>query len=94
MDAVASKSAKERHHPEWSNVSFVLPSLPRYDELTWLEVYNKVFIRWTTHSPSGLSSKDVLMAQFCDDKALDLGIVEETSSEKKLGALLEPLVGS
>lgn len=53
-----------------------------------------MFIRWTTHSPSGLSSKDVLMAQFCDDMALNLGIVEETSSEKKIGALLEPLVGS
>ncbi|MCJ1366075.1 hypothetical protein MMC16_005200 [Acarospora aff. strigata] len=73
MDAVASKSAKERHHPEWSNI------------------YNKVFIRWTTHSPSGLSSKDVRMAQFCNDQANTLGSLE-TSREVKLDELIKPLV--
>lgn len=32
------------------------------------------------------------MAQFCDDKANSLGVVEETPSEMKLEGLLEPLV--
>ncbi|KAF8524948.1 pterin 4 alpha carbinolamine dehydratase-domain-containing protein, partial [Trichophaea hybrida] len=55
MNIVASKSGKERHHPEWSNV------------------YNRVFIRWTTHSPPGLGSQDVQMAQFCDQQGKALG---------------------
>lgn len=92
MGAVAGKSAKERHHPEWSNVNTCIVR-PVYTLNTDLpKIYNKVFIRWTTHSPSGLSSKDVLMAQFCDDKAKDLGAVEETLSETKLEGLLDPLV--
>lgn len=91
MDAVASKCAKERHHPEWSNVS----NLFQLGQASWtdsLKVYNKVFVRWTTHRPSGLSSKDVLMAQFCDDLAESVGIVEDTSSEQNLEGLLEPLI--
>ncbi len=92
MDAVASKSAKERHHPEWSNVNpcIVQPAYMSKTDLS--KIYNKVFIRWTTHSPSGLSSKDVRMAQFCDDEAKSLGVVEETRLETKLEGLLEPLV--
>ncbi|KAH0350242.1 hypothetical protein KCU81_g2653, partial [Aureobasidium melanogenum] len=33
----------------------------------WTNVFNKTHVRWTTHKPMGLSSKDVLMAKFCDD---------------------------
>jgi 4a-hydroxytetrahydrobiopterin dehydratase len=33
------------------------------------------FIRWTTHAPLGLSEKDVLMAQYCDEQALACGEV-------------------
>ncbi len=33
----------------------------------WTNVYNKTHIRWTTHNPLGLSSKDTAMARFCDD---------------------------
>jgi len=35
----------------------------------WSNVYNTTFIRWTTHSPPGLSEKDVLMARYCDEQA-------------------------
>ncbi|EME88587.1 uncharacterized protein MYCFIDRAFT_123664, partial [Pseudocercospora fijiensis CIRAD86] len=35
----------------------------------WSNVYNKAHIRWTTHDPEGLSSKDTSMAKFCDDAA-------------------------
>ncbi|KAG4027112.1 hypothetical protein MFRU_033g00820 [Monilinia fructicola] len=35
----------------------------------WVNIYNMVFIRWTTHVPRGLSSKDILMAGFCDAQA-------------------------
>ena len=38
-----------------------------------IKVYNTAFIRWTTHSPPGLSAKDVLMARFCDEKAEECG---------------------
>ncbi|KAL2065697.1 hypothetical protein VTL71DRAFT_3367 [Oculimacula yallundae] len=45
----------------------------------WSNVYNTTFIRWTTHSPPGLSEKDVVMARFCDEKAGECGelVVEE-----------------
>ncbi|KAH7317627.1 transcriptional coactivator/pterin dehydratase [Rhexocercosporidium sp. MPI-PUGE-AT-0058] len=36
----------------------------------WSNVYNTTFIRWTTHSPPGLSGKDILMARFCDEKGV------------------------
>jgi len=42
----------------------------------WSNVYNTTFIRWTTHSPPGLSSKDVLMAKFCDEQASVFGELE------------------
>jgi 4a-hydroxytetrahydrobiopterin dehydratase len=32
----------------------------------WSNVYNTTFIRWTTHRPPGLSTKDVQMAAYCD----------------------------
>ena len=45
----------------------------------WSNVYNKTHIRWTTHKPEGLSSKDVHMAEFCDRAGEDHGeLVEET----------------
>ncbi|KAB8290427.1 hypothetical protein EYC80_010859 [Monilinia laxa] len=36
----------------------------------WVNIYNMVFIRWTTHVPRGLTSKDLLMASFCDAQAV------------------------
>ena len=41
----------------------------------WSNVYNKTHILWTTHRPKGLSSKDVHMARFCDDAAVEHGEV-------------------
>ena len=32
----------------------------------WSNTYNTVFVRWTTHSPPGLSEKDVRMAELSD----------------------------
>jgi 4a-hydroxytetrahydrobiopterin dehydratase len=46
-----------------------------------LKVYNTTFIRWTTHSPSGLSEKDVVMARFCDEQAAICGELEVQSPE-------------
>lgn len=39
----------------------------------WSNVYNRTTIKWTTHKPEGLSSKDVHMAKFCDDAAREMG---------------------
>ncbi|KAK1988032.1 pterin 4 alpha carbinolamine dehydratase-domain-containing protein [Colletotrichum cereale] len=39
----------------------------------WSNVYNTTFIRWTTHSPKGLSSKDLKLAMICDALAKDFG---------------------
>ncbi|CAG8984098.1 hypothetical protein HYALB_00010598 [Hymenoscyphus albidus] len=52
----------------------------------WSNVYNTTFIRWTTHSPPGLSPKDVLMAKFCDEAALKFGeVIEDVEEEGGLG---------
>lgn len=32
------------------------------------QIYNKTFVRWTTHKPEGLSMKDVNMAFFSDEQ--------------------------
>ncbi|KAK2046560.1 transcriptional coactivator/pterin dehydratase [Colletotrichum somersetense] len=42
----------------------------------WSNVYNTTFIRWTTHNPKGLSSKDLELAMICDALARDFGEVE------------------
>lgn len=41
----------------------------------WTNVYNRVHVRWTTHSPEGLSGRDVRMAGFCDEQAREFGEV-------------------
>ncbi|KAM7206873.1 Pterin 4 alpha carbinolamine dehydratase domain containing protein [Naviculisporaceae sp. PSN 640] len=46
----------------------------------WSNVYNTTFIRWTTHSPRGLSSKDVELASICDSLAKDFGEIVDTTS--------------
>ncbi|KAJ0354787.1 hypothetical protein COL154_002189 [Colletotrichum chrysophilum] len=46
---------------------------------TW--VYNTTFIRWTTHSPEGLSVKDLKLAMICDALAKDFGEVEAPAAE-------------
>ncbi|KAH7386220.1 pterin 4 alpha carbinolamine dehydratase [Cadophora sp. MPI-SDFR-AT-0126] len=52
----------------------------------WSNVYNTTFIRWTTHSPPGLSGKDVVMARFCDEKAGECGeIVVEDDGKGGVG---------
>lgn len=40
------------------------------------QVYNTTFIRWTTHNPKGLSTKDLELASLCDSIAKDFGEVE------------------
>jgi 4a-hydroxytetrahydrobiopterin dehydratase len=43
---------------------------------SWSNLYNRVTIEWTTHNPNGLSSKDVDMAEFCNQKAAEIGLKE------------------
>jgi hypothetical protein len=47
------------------------------------KVYNTTFIRWTTHSPPGLSEKDLVMAKFCDEQA---ALKEEVQVEEEENA--------
>ena len=37
----------------------------------WSNVYNRVTIRWTTHSASGLTDLDLSLARSCDRFAAD-----------------------
>ncbi|TLD31263.1 hypothetical protein PspLS_02773 [Pyricularia sp. CBS 133598] len=48
----------------------------------WSNVYNTIFIRWTTHSPKGLSAKDVDLAAVCDSLANDFGEVKQSPDEE------------
>ncbi|TGO61987.1 hypothetical protein BCON_0023g00470 [Botryotinia convoluta] len=47
----------------------------------WVNIYNKVFIRWTTHDLPGLTATDILMATFCDEQAT---IHKEIMRRKKI----------
>ncbi|KAI5917715.1 transcriptional coactivator/pterin dehydratase [Camillea tinctor] len=49
----------------------------------WSNVFNTTYIRWTTHSPRGLSAKDVELAALCDALARDFGeiVPEEGGGE-------------
>lgn len=50
-------------------------SVEDFYKSSWLtdQVYNTTFIRWTTHSPKGLSDKDLDLAAICDSIAKDFG---------------------
>lgn len=61
--------------------------------LTLSKVYNTTFIRWTTHSPKGLSEKDLTLAQLCDSIAKDFGELEPENS-CSLGAIADKAVAS
>lgn len=51
------------------------------------QVFNTTFIRWTTHNPKGLSSKDLDLAATCDALARDFGeVVEESTKDQDASA--------
>ncbi|PBP23996.1 PCD-like protein [Diplocarpon rosae] len=63
----------------------------------WSNLYNTTFVRWTTHSPPGMSEKDVLMARFCDEKAAECGELEardegESEGKERQKELVERVV--
>lgn len=46
----------------------------------WSNAFNTTFIRWTTHNPKGLSSKDLDLAAICDSLARDYGELVDDST--------------
>lgn len=46
-----------------------------------VQVYNKVYIRWTTHNPPGLGKGDVSMAEWCDKHLTESGLKVTTSND-------------
>lgn len=54
----------------------------------WSNVYNTCFVKWTTHYTGAISSKDILMAEFCDEVAREIG---ESKSAKGDPAKVENL---
>ncbi|PHH64821.1 hypothetical protein CDD81_3887 [Ophiocordyceps australis] len=55
----------------------------------WSNVYNAVFVRWTTHHPRGLSSNDVVMAALCDSLARDFGELNVEPTDCKIRQLAD-----
>jgi len=64
----------------------------------WSNVYNTVFVRWTTHQPRdpsvspGVTEVDIDMAAFCDETAKESGEVfgaEDGEGEKRLLGVVE-----
>lgn len=43
----------------------------------------------TTHSPAGLSSKDIIMARFCDEKAQEIGELMTKADETSVDTGIE-----
>lgn len=50
----------------------------------WTNIYNKTHIRWTTHSPEGLSSRDTGMATFCDERGVEFGEVAVEKEDERV----------
>lgn len=50
----------------------------------WTNIYNRTHVRWTTHRPEGLSSKDMHMARFCDEAGKQYGELPIDESETTL----------
>lgn len=49
----------------------------------WANTYNHVFVRWTTHRPHGISLNDVRSAEFCDERAREIGeVLPEVDGQK------------
>ncbi|KAK4081865.1 hypothetical protein Purlil1_11552 [Purpureocillium lilacinum] len=107
MTAVSLQCKLKNHHPEWSNVRLLSPPttlpacLPAHE--AWLpvtrahhgkSVYNTTFIRWTTHNPKGLSSKDVDLAAVCDALAKDFGELEPEPVSCEVRDVADRAVGS
>lgn len=91
MTAVSLQCKLKNHHPEWSNVGPVPCCLrrgcPSRASTDTQQVFNTTFIRWTTHNPEGLSSKDLDLAATCDALARDFGeVVEESTKEQDASA--------
>lgn len=51
----------------------------------WVNMYNTVFVRWTTHVPKGLTEKDVDMAIVCDEVAREVGEMEGQGAKEGEG---------
>lgn len=51
----------------------------------WANVYNEVFVRWTTHRPRGLSERDLEMARFCEIKAAECAVEQEDENVEVKG---------
>ena len=58
-----------------------------------MQVYNTTFIRWTTHSPPGLSGKDTELAAICDELARSFGEVQEDEAPGGQSCQLQSLAG-
>lgn len=50
---------------------------------SWSNVFDRVFVRWTTHDPPGLSALDVRMAEICDRFARK-GVCQEIDEEQRI----------
>ncbi|KEQ71790.1 transcriptional coactivator/pterin dehydratase [Aureobasidium namibiae CBS 147.97] len=48
----------------------------------WTNVFNKTHVRWTTHKPIGLSSKDIIMARFCDEAGTRHGELADATDDE------------
>lgn len=56
----------------------------------WSNVYNKVFVRWTTHNPRGISNGDLTLADLCDkfanrDESKEIGSSSAGKKEELTG---------
>ncbi|KAH6635391.1 transcriptional coactivator/pterin dehydratase [Chaetomium sp. MPI-SDFR-AT-0129] len=61
----------------------------------WSNVFNTTFIRWTTHSPPGLSAKDIDLAIICDKLAADFGeVIVPASAATSASGPVSPSVSS
>ena len=55
----------------------------------WSNIYNLVFLRWTTHNPPGISKHDLEMASLCDRLAIKGEVTDQQQSQSQNAEKLE-----
>jgi hypothetical protein len=74
------ESKLKSHHAEITSV--ILLNIANSNQLTYLQRYCTLTVRWTTHTPPGLSNKDIYMADFSDEWAGKIGAVASTEAPR------------
>ncbi|KAJ5735470.1 uncharacterized protein N7483_000595 [Penicillium malachiteum] len=75
VDIILSDTETDWISQDFNNLVGVRCKSRNHHPVTVLKFSSATF-EWTTHSPQGLSEKDVIMAKYCEEQAKEIGDVK------------------